>query len=57
MKSFEPREDWGWCYIDELFFESLPGSFTTEWCGALGVTPGENVGDETAQETSNVNAS
>ena len=18
MKSFEPREDWGWCYIDEV---------------------------------------
>jgi uncharacterized UBP type Zn finger protein len=23
IKSFEPGEDWGWCYIDELFFESL----------------------------------
>ena len=25
IKSFEPGEEWGWCYIDELFFESLPG--------------------------------
>ena len=23
VKSFEPGEDWGWCYVDELFFESL----------------------------------
>ena len=23
IKSFEPGEDWGWCYVDELFFESL----------------------------------
>ncbi len=39
IKSFEPGEDWGWCYIDELFFESFPGSLTTQWCGALGATP------------------
>ena len=23
IKSFEPGENWGWCYVDELFFESL----------------------------------
>jgi uncharacterized UBP type Zn finger protein len=23
MKSFEPGEDWGFCYPDQLFFESL----------------------------------
>ena len=23
IKSFERGEDWGWCYVDELFFESL----------------------------------
>ena len=23
IKSFEPGEEWGWCYIDEVFFESL----------------------------------
>jgi uncharacterized UBP type Zn finger protein len=23
IKSFQPDEDWGWCYVDELFFESL----------------------------------
>jgi len=26
IKSFEPGEDWGYCYADELFFESLPTS-------------------------------
>lgn len=30
IQSFEPGEDWGWCYIDELLFESFPGSLTTE---------------------------
>ena len=39
IKSFEPGEDWGWCYIDELFFESFPGAFTTKWCGVLGAAP------------------
>ena len=24
MKSFEPGEDWGWCYADELFIEPAP---------------------------------
>jgi uncharacterized UBP type Zn finger protein len=24
ISSFEPGEHWGWCYVDELFFESLP---------------------------------
>jgi uncharacterized UBP type Zn finger protein len=23
IKSFEPGENWGWCYVDEVFFESL----------------------------------
>lgn len=23
IKSFEAGEDWGWCYVDEMFFESL----------------------------------
>ena len=23
IQSFEPNEDWGYCYVDELFFESL----------------------------------
>jgi len=27
-----------WCYIDEILFESLPGSLTDEWCGVLGAT-------------------
>jgi hypothetical protein len=22
IRSFEPGEEWVWCYIDELFFES-----------------------------------
>jgi uncharacterized UBP type Zn finger protein len=25
IKSFETGEDWGYCYLDELFFETLPG--------------------------------
>jgi uncharacterized UBP type Zn finger protein len=24
IKSFEPGEDWGYCYIDDLYFEKLP---------------------------------
>jgi hypothetical protein len=23
-RSFQPDEDWGWCYVDELFFEPAP---------------------------------
>ena len=23
IKSFESSEEWGWCYVDELFVESL----------------------------------
>ena len=25
MRSFQPDEDWGWCYVDEIFFEPAPG--------------------------------
>jgi len=24
MKSFEPDEDWGWCFVDEEYFDVLP---------------------------------
>jgi uncharacterized UBP type Zn finger protein len=24
MRSFEPGEDWGWCYVDEEMFEPMP---------------------------------
>ncbi len=24
MRSFEPGEDWGWCFVDELFIEPAP---------------------------------
>ena len=24
IKSFEPGEDWAWCYVDELFIEPAP---------------------------------
>ena len=24
VKSFEKGEDWGYCYIDDLFYETLP---------------------------------
>lgn len=23
IRSFEPGEDWGWCYVDEEFFEPM----------------------------------
>jgi uncharacterized UBP type Zn finger protein len=26
IKSFEPGEDWGWCYADQLMFEPAPRS-------------------------------
>jgi len=25
MRSFEPGETWGWCYVDEEFFDPMPG--------------------------------
>ncbi len=24
IRSFEPGEEWGWCYVDEQFFEPMP---------------------------------
>jgi Zn-finger in ubiquitin-hydrolases and other protein len=24
IQSFEPGEDWGWCYVDETFLEPAP---------------------------------
>ena len=24
MRSFQPGEDWGWCFVDELFIEPAP---------------------------------
>ena len=24
IQSFEPGDDWGWCYVDELFLEPAP---------------------------------
>jgi hypothetical protein len=24
IRSFEPGEDWGWCYVDEVTFEPAP---------------------------------
>jgi uncharacterized UBP type Zn finger protein len=24
IRSLEPGEDWGWCYVDELFMEPAP---------------------------------
>jgi uncharacterized UBP type Zn finger protein len=26
IKSFQPGEEWGYCYPDDLFFETLPGA-------------------------------
>jgi hypothetical protein len=25
MRSFEPGESWGWCYVDELDYDPMPG--------------------------------
>ena len=25
IRSFEPSESWGWCYVDEIFFDDVPG--------------------------------
>ena len=24
IRSFEPGEDWGWCYVDEVMIEPMP---------------------------------
>jgi uncharacterized UBP type Zn finger protein len=32
IKSYEPGQDWGWCYEDEVFFDEMPvnvGSYHT----------------------------
>ena len=29
MKSFEPDEDWGWCYVDREMFEPFPETSAT----------------------------
>ena len=26
VRSLEPGEDWGWCYVDELFIEPAPSA-------------------------------
>ena len=28
MRSFEPGEDWGWCFVDEEFLEPAPRPLT-----------------------------
>jgi hypothetical protein len=29
MRSFEPGEDWAWCFVDELFLEPAPHPITS----------------------------
>lgn len=29
IKSFQPGEDWGYCYVDDLFYETLPALSST----------------------------
>jgi uncharacterized UBP type Zn finger protein len=29
IRSYEPGEDWGWCYVDEVVFEPAPGRVTS----------------------------
>jgi uncharacterized UBP type Zn finger protein len=26
IKSLEPGEDWGYCYVDDMFYETLPNA-------------------------------
>ena len=26
IRSYEPGEDWGWCYVDDLFIEPAPSA-------------------------------
>jgi Zn-finger in ubiquitin-hydrolases and other protein len=28
MRSHEPGEDWGWCYVDELMYDPMPAAAT-----------------------------
>ena len=28
IRSFEPGEAWGWCYVDEIFYDPLPTPVT-----------------------------
>lgn len=28
IRSFEPGEDWGWCYVDQIFLEPAPRALT-----------------------------
>ena len=28
IRSFERGEDWGWCFVDEVFMEPAPGAVT-----------------------------
>lgn len=30
IRSFQPNEDWGWCYPDELFMEPAPRPLSRE---------------------------
>ena len=36
VRSFEPGEDWGWCYVDELFFEPAPRPAHAPVAGGVG---------------------
>jgi hypothetical protein len=39
MRSFEPGEDWGWCYVDELLFDPAPKA---PECQGVGDTFGQS---------------
>jgi uncharacterized UBP type Zn finger protein len=28
VRSFEPGEAWGWCFVDEAFFDEIPAATT-----------------------------
>lgn len=29
IRSYEPGEEWGWCYVDEVMIERAPGQVTS----------------------------
>jgi uncharacterized UBP type Zn finger protein len=33
IKSFEPGEEWGFCYVDDEFYETLPSRTPTIFAG------------------------
>ena len=40
IQSFEPGEAWGWCFVDEAFFDSIPNPSRREfWSASVHLLP------------------